>query len=135
MIEDLQRRGLSDQDAGRVSEAFNILGGKIQKWPTPLMVIEALPKRVVLKFPWLEQKIKRTKEADEIESMLHAALRKGGKKISVMLPGEGLGDYLKAYERSGLGRQEFDRQRLERNAKAIDPEAEAERAAITSEGE
>ena len=43
MVEDLERRGLTDADAYRVERAFSILGPHLQKWPTSRMVIEALP--------------------------------------------------------------------------------------------
>jgi hypothetical protein len=135
MVDDLCRRGLNDSDTHRVGMAFSNLGIAIQKWPTPLMVIEALPKRTTPQSHWLGYKPKRTKNADEISHQLKSALRTQGKKLSVMLPGEGLGDYLRAVSQSGLSRKEFDRQRLEYNARIPDEEANIERAAIQAEGE
>ena len=43
MVEDLERRGLTDADAHRVERAISSLGPHIQKWPTSKMVIENLP--------------------------------------------------------------------------------------------
>lgn len=60
-------------------------------------------------------------------------LHKKNKRNSVLFPGEGLGDYLKAYHKSGLTRPEFDELRLNPPEK-IDPEAIAERLAIQNEG-
>lgn len=45
MAADLRRLGLKDDDDARIGEAFDALGSKTQRWPTPIMVKENLPPR------------------------------------------------------------------------------------------
>jgi len=45
MREDLMRHGLTEDDRDRVQKAFWDLGPKIQRFPTPQMIITALPPR------------------------------------------------------------------------------------------
>lgn len=59
MEEDLRTRGLTDADADRVAEAFQVLGPTLQRWPTTPMVLGALPKRSQ------RLQIERKKTADE----------------------------------------------------------------------
>lgn len=134
MVDDLRRRGLGNADVDRVLEAFALLGGKIQKWPTPLMVIESLPKRVTPESHRVSHYPRQTMDMDEIIPMIRNAIREKGKKISVILPGESFADYHRAYEQSGLTRPQFDQRRLSQSAKIVDPEADAERQAIQAEG-
>ena len=133
MVDDLRRRGLSVKDVDRVHAAFQLLGGTVQKWPTPLMVVEALPKLVTPETHRVGHHPRRTSDMDEITPQLRAAIGHKKKRNSVMLPGEGLGDYLRAYHQSGLTRAKFDELRLN-PPDETDPEAEAERAAIQAEG-
>lgn len=51
MTDDFIRIGLTDSDAERVSEAFQRLGPRVQRWPTSRMVIEALPEKKSLRLP------------------------------------------------------------------------------------
>lgn len=134
MVDDLRRRGLSVKDVDRVHAAFQQLGGTIQKWPTPLMVIEALPKRVTPETHRVNHHPRRTIDMDEITPQLRAAIGHKKKRNSVLLPGESYADYRRAYEQSGKTRAKFDELRLNSVAETVDPEADAERAAIMAEG-
>ena len=132
MIEDLHRRGLTDVDAMRVQAAFEELGNKINRWPTSFKVIEALPKRAPQKN--ITRQSRQTRDLDEVLLALHHAIEHKGKYRSVMLPGEGYGDYRKAYEKSNLTMQQFNDMRLNLSQKKRDDdEARAERAAIQGE--
>ena len=44
-LDDLTAHGLTDDDAARVSEAFETVGRNTDRWPRPVEVIGALPKR------------------------------------------------------------------------------------------
>ena len=44
-LDDLTAHGLTDDDAGRVSEAFETVGRNTDRWPRPVEVIGAIPKR------------------------------------------------------------------------------------------
>jgi hypothetical protein len=124
MVEDLMRRGLLSVDVDRVHAAFQQLGGAIQKWPTPLMIIEALPKRVTPESRRIDHlRAARNSNMDNITPQLRAAIGHKNKRNSVMLPGEGLGDYLKAYYESGLTRAKFDQLRLNPPETKYDPES------------
>lgn len=137
MVDDLRNRGLSVKDVDRVHAAFQALGCTVQKWPTPLMVIEALPKRVTPNNYRIGHHPRRTINMDDVTPKLRAAIGHKKKRNSVMLPGDGLGDYLRAYQQSGLTRTQFDAKRLNLPVDVGDveeaAEAAAERAAIQKE--
>lgn len=110
-----------------------------QDWPPTLAEFRALclPERVPAAHRDYIQ-LPRPKHApekmDEITPQLRAAVGHNGKRNSVMLPGEGYADYRRAYEQSGMTREQFDAQRLNLPVET-DQEAEAERAAIMAEAE
>ena len=45
MLDLLARRGLTDDDAGRVQEAFRTVTTHKSRWPTPNMIIDNLPSK------------------------------------------------------------------------------------------
>lgn len=134
MVDDLIRRGMTENDIHRVQTAFQNLGPSIQKWPTPMSIIEALPKRVTPGSRRAGLSGPAGCYVGKIMPRLGDAISHKRKRNSVMLPGEGLGDYLKSYNQSGLTRVEFDEQRLNySSADNFDQEAADERVAIQSE--
>ncbi len=57
-VDDLSAHGLTDADAGRVRVAFETVGRKTGRWPRPVDVIGALPKRED-QTPLLESQVPR----------------------------------------------------------------------------
>lgn len=110
-----------------------------QDWPPTLAEFRALclPEPIPAAhrdYVQLPSPKRAPEKMDEITPQLHAAITHKKKRNSVMLPGEGLGDYLRAYQQSGLTRAKFDAMRLNLPADADDAEAAAERTAIQAEG-
>ena len=142
MVDDLRNRGLSVKDVDRVHAAFQTLRLTGQKWPTPLMVIEALPKRIIQETHRVGHRSHHNINninMDEITPQLRAVIGHKKKRNSVMLPGEGLGDYLRAYYQSGLTRTQFYAKRfnlpVDEDISEDIAESIAERAAIQGEYE
>lgn len=108
-------------------------------WPPTLSEFRALclPERIPAAhrdYVQLPRPKRAPEKMDEITPQLRAAVGHKGKRNSVMLSGESYADYRRAYEQSGMTREQFDAQRLNLPVET-DPEAEAERAAIMSEGQ
>ena len=116
MSDDLTRRGLADDDAGRVQAAFEVLGPQIQRWPTARMVLECLPAKatpVMLPAPKPDQKF--------VSAQLNTT-KKNHALRSVLRPGESYNAYMDAMLASGLLRAAFEAQRLLANGWTDDKE-------------